>query len=340
MKTILLLLVTTHLALADETAPRSVIVHVAPTATEAGKPIELEAMIDAPFAEDLSVRWRQIGTTQWQDIKFERSSTGGWYAKLPAAQSPGVEYYIRGKDRAGAEVEHFASAGAPHVVRVDPTLFDRLESLDRERLADRVDEVALDVIAHDFGNRYDIKDYFVRSELVYSHRLLRVLHQVGFGFGSITGRTPVMSEVGGEDVLKGIRYGFGEVRVRVHPSVFVDGRVGLGVSQEDFAGTVRGQVTFGKPWRSCVQVGGEYFGDLGPTGWVRLQWDTAPPLLMGASIVRTDLPGAIIDRAGLYVAYDIAYRIADRFTLRGQLSYGSRDGSAHAGGGIGTALAF
>jgi hypothetical protein len=61
---------------------------------------------------------------------------------------------------------------------------------------------------------------------------------------------------------------------------------------------------------------------------------------MGASIVRTDLPGAIVDPAGLYIAYDVAYQVADRFTLKAQLSYGARDGSAHAGGGLGTAVAF
>ena len=73
---------------------------------------------------------------------------------------------------------------------------------------------------------------------------------------------------------------------------------------------------------------------------MRLQWDTAPPLLMGASIVRTDLPGAIIDPAGLYIAYDVAYQIADRFTMKAQVSYGARDGAAHFGGGLGTAVAF
>ena len=56
----------------------------------------------------------------------------------------------------------------------------------------------------------------------------------------------------------------------------------------------RSQITLGKPWRSNVSIGGEAMGDRGPTGWIRLQWDTAPPVLMGASIVRTDLPGAIV----------------------------------------------
>ena len=73
---------------------------------------------------------------------------------------------------------------------------------------------------------------------------------------------------------------------------------------------------------------------------MRLQWDTAPPLLMGASIVRTDLPGAVIDPGGLYIAYDVSYRIIDRLVLRAQVSYGARDGAAHLGGGLGTAVDF
>jgi hypothetical protein len=327
-------------ARADGAAPHALVVHVAPTATEPGQPIELEAMIDAPYAENLSVRWRSIGTPEWHDVEFERSSAGGWYVSLPPAESPGIEYYIRGKDGAGAEVEHFASAAAPHVVHVDPSLFDRLEALDRRRLAERMNEVSFDVAGHDFGNRWRIPDRFLRSELVYTHRFLRILHEVGFGFGSISGETPVMSEPGGAIVRHGLRYGFGQLRMRLHPSVFVDARVNLGVSYAGFEQGVRGAVTFGKPWRSSVTVGGEWLGDLGPSAWVRLQWDTAPPLLMGASIVRTDLPGALIARAGLYVAYDVAYRIVDRVTLRAQLSYGSRDGAAHFGGGLGTAVDF
>lgn len=319
---------------------RSVIVHVAPISTEPGKPIELEAMIDAPYAEALSVRWRTAGEAAWQDVPFERSSAGGWYATLPTPDVRGVEYYIRGRDAAGAEVDHFASAASPHIVRVDPTLFDRLEDLDLTRLRGRRNEVAVDVVAHNFGNRYGIKDEFIRTEATYSYRLLRQLHEISFGFGSITGRTPLAQMAGADDVLKGMRYGFGQVRMRAHPSVFLDGRLGLGVSHDGFAPSGRASITFGKPWRSCVQVGGEMIGDLGPTGWVRLQWDTAPPLLMGASIVRTDLPGVEISVAGLYIAYDIAYQIADRFTMRAQLSYGARDGAAHVGGGLGTAVAF
>jgi len=321
---------------------RALVVHVAPASAPAGRPVELEAEIDAPFAEQLTVRWRAIGDSQWQDAAFERSSAGGWFATLPAARMPGLEYYIRGQDAAGVEVAHFASAARPHVVRVDPTLIDRLEELDRERLGGRVNQVAIDVIGHDFGNRYDLPDRFLRGELTYTHRLLRRIHHIAFGFGAIQGRTPASdaARAPSEYVLNGLRYGFGELRLRAHASVFLDLRVALGVSQDGFDQAARGQVIFGKPWRSSVTVGGEVSGDLGPSAWVRLQWDTAPPLLMGASIVRTDLPGAVIDAAGLYLAYDVSYRLASRLTVRAQVSYGSRDGAAHLGGGLGTAVDF
>ncbi len=320
--------------------PRAIVVHVAPIITEPGAAIDLEAMIDTPYVETLSVRWRAVGESTWRDVMFERSSAGGWYASLPGSDVRGVEYYIRGKDGGGREVEHFASERSPHIVRVDPTLFDRLETLDRERLQGRLNEVAVDVIAHNFGNRYGVRDRFIRTEAVYSYKFLRQLHEIGFGFGSITGHTPESEMPNTGDVLRGMRYGFGQVRVRAHPSVFLDGRFGLGVSHFGFEPSGRAAITFGKPWRSCVQFGGEYIGDLGPTGWVRLQWDTAPPLKMGASVVRTDLPGVLIDVGGLYIAYDVAYEVADRFTMRAQLSYGARDGASSLGGGLGTAVAF
>lgn len=341
------ILLVASTALADEpkpvTAPHSLVVHVAPLVAESKRPIELVAQIDSPFAEALTARWRRIGDATWNDVTFDRSSAGGWYAELPASGPPGIEYFIRGKDTAGAEVAHFASEQAPHVVRVVPSLFDRLEVLDRERLHDRKNEISVDVIGHNFGNRYGLDDRFVRAEVAYTRRILRELHSVTFGFGSISGTTPVVSapmDLGGGDTGHSLRYGFGGVRVRAHESIFLDGRAQLGASHEGFDGGIAGAITFGKPWRSCVTVGGEYLGDLGPSAWVRLQWDTAPPLLMGASVMRTDLPGTEIDSAGLYIAYDVAYRVTDRLAMRGQLSYGARDGESHFGGGVGSSIDF
>lgn len=325
-----------------DAAPRSLVVHVAPVTTAPGAPVELEAMIDAPFAEALVVSWRPLGDARpWADVTFERSSAGGWFARLPAPRPPGLEYFIRGVDTNGVEVAHFASADRPHVVRVDPAEIDRLEEIDLDRLAGHRNSVSFDIAGHNFGNRYDFKDQYLRGETTFTYHSLRYLHHIAFGFGMIEGRTPVYSDVDDDiDVRRAMRYGFGEIRVRPHRSIFLDLRVDLGVSHRGFDQGARGVITFGKPWRSNVSVGGEMIGDLGGTGWVRLQWDTAPPVLMGASIVRTDLPGVSIDPNGLYVAYDISYRVQQRFTLKGKMSYGARDGAANFGGGLGAAVEF
>ncbi len=327
---------------ASPVAPkRALVVHVPPIVAAPDQPIELEAMLDTPFAEEkLEVRWRRVGETAWHDAAFERSSAGGWFVSLPGANTGGVEYYISGRDAAGHEVLHFASPQAPHVVRIDPTLIDRLEALDRDRLENHRDRFSLDVVGHNFGNRYGIPDRFVRAEAAYTHRLWRILYEVTFGFGSVSGKTPTGQMPDSDYVARSLRYGFGGIRLRPHRAVFVDARASLGVSQDGFDQGLRGQVTFGRPWRSCVQVGGETLGDVGKAGWVRLQWDTAPPLLMGASVVRSDLPGALVDPSGLYVVYDVSYKLADTFTVKAQLSYGARDGAASFGGGLGTAVEF
>lgn len=326
---------------AAEPAPRSLVVHVAPVSTPPGREVELEAMIDAPFAEALVASWRPIGAQDWVDVMFERSSAGGWFATLPAPRPPGLEYFIRGKDTNGVDIAHFASADHPHVVRVDPVEIDRLEEIDLDRLGGHRNSISAEAVGHDFGNRYNFKDRYVRGEITYTYHVLRYLHHIAFGFGVIEGRTPVYSDVNDDlDVRRAMRYGFGEIRVRPHRSVFLDLRIDLGVSHDGFDQGARGVITFGKPWRSNVSVGGEIIGDMGGTGWVRLQWDTAPPLLMGASIVRTDLPGVSIDPNGLFIAYDVSYRMQNLFTLKGQVSYGARDGAAHFGGGLGTAIDF
>ena len=168
----------------------------------------------------------------WHDTPFERSSTGGWFAMLPPAAPPGVEYYIRGTDTAGAEVDHFASAAAPHVVRVDPTVADRLETLDRARLGD------LDRRGRARRRRRTTSATATTSPTTscaasWSTRIAccASLHEVGFGFGSI--QRPHAGDVGADDAdvpTHGVRYGFGQVRAaRRSVGVRRRSRLGLGV---------------------------------------------------------------------------------------------------------------
>ncbi len=321
---------------------RATLLHVPVATATSALPIELVAVIDGAWAEPaLIARYRPMTGGAWREAAFERSSAGGWYATIPAdaVVPPGAEYYIVGLG-AGGETAHFASAEAPQPIRVDPSVVDRLAELDRRRTGGRTETVALDVDGHDFGNRYGGSDYFVRSELRLTHRVSTYLHSVGFGFGVIQGRTPDREGPNAEALTTAGRYGLAEVRLRPHPSVFVDARLTLGVSHAGFLRGIGGAITFGQPWRSNLSIGGEVLDDLGPTAYVRLQWDTARPLLMGASIVRSDLPGAVVGAAGLYLKYDVTYRLKDAVALRGAVSYGARDGAAHVGGGLGVEASF
>ncbi len=333
----------TPAAPATAAAARATVLHVPVAEAIPHRPIEIIATIDGAWAEPmLVVRWRARGTGAWRDTPFEQSSAGGWYAILPPAASvpPGAEYYIVGTGGPGREVPHFASAAAPQAIRIEPGLVDRLELLDDGRTGGRTESVSFDVDGHDFGNRYGEQDRFARAELRWSHRVSRKLHAVSFGFVSIWGKTPdtVGPFAGTATTLA--RYGNAAVSLRPHPSVFVDARLALGVSHEGFLKGVGGTVTFGKPWRANLSMGADLLDDLGPTAFVRLQWDTAVPLIMGASVVRTDLPGAVVEADGLYVKYDVAWALRPAFTARAAFSYGARDGAGRFGGGLGVQTDF
>lgn len=328
-------------AIAALAAARATVLHVPVATAASSKPVELLAVVDGAWAEPVLLARYRTGGGRWREAAFERSSAGGWYATIPAdaVQPPGAEYYIVGLVATG-EVAHFASASQPQPIRVEPTVYDRLAHLDRERTAGRTESILLDVDGHDFGNRYGGRDRFLRGELRWQHRVSGRLHAVGFGFGVIQGRTPDREGADAIDALRAARYGMAELRFRPHPSVFVDTRLTLGVSHQGFMAGVAGGVFFGKPWRSHVSVGGENLNDVGASGWVRLQWDTATPLLMGAAIVRSDLPGAVVDAAGLYLKYDVAYRVDPGLAVRAAVSYGSRDGTGRFGGGLGLETNF
>lgn len=330
---------------AAPTTTATAVVHVPPGHADRGDDLELIAIVDGGWREpELVAHWRPLGDAgSWREAPLARSSAGGWYATVPAGDA-GVEYWIGGRTADGAEVAHFASAAAPHAVPVVPHLVDQLADVDRARHGGRADLVALSVEAQDFGNRFDRstdrrRDQYVRAEATWTHRFFRGLYAASFGFGAIEGHTPDGPDADAMELRHRARYGFGEVRARLHPSVFVDLRGTLGVAHDGFIAGIGGAVTLGRPWATSVSFGGEALQSLGPSGYIRLQWDTAPPLLMGASVIKTDLPGARLDD-GVMLRYDVAYPVTPQWTLRGALSAGARDGSAHVGGGLGVAHEF
>jgi hypothetical protein len=336
---IILLLALPHVASADVSMVR----HVPPAEAPPDEPLRLVASVDDAWAETaLVLRWRPLDGATYSAVPFERSSAGGWYATIPgpAMHAPGVAYYILGSSREGGEVVHFASADAPHVVRVEPTPEERWTQAERARLLGRTARVRARFQAASFGTD-DGDDWFARGEVDWTHRLVSTLYSFTLGYGFVQGVTPAMRGAAGMPGLEnGARYGYGEVRWRAHESVWLDTGVMLGFSQDGFSAGTRANLTLGKEWRSCVQLGFEYLGGLGKSGWLRLQWDTVTPLLMGAEVRLTDLPGAVIP-GGVMLTVDAALPVGKRVTIGVQVTYAARSQTQGSfGGGLSTAFEF
>jgi hypothetical protein len=165
------------------------------------------------------------------------------------------------------------------------------------------------------------------------------LYSVHMGFGFIEGRTPDSTLSDASSERTAARYGYGGIDLQLRPSASFRGEAIIGFDRQEIMTGVRGQLTLGKRWQSNLSIGGEALQRMGPSVWMRLQWDTVPPLLMGLSVCKTDLPAAVLS-GGTYAAYDVEYPLGKRLKLRGSVSFGSRDGPGRMGGGLGIAAGF
>ncbi|MFH0903331.1 MAG: hypothetical protein V2A73_22105, partial [Pseudomonadota bacterium] len=310
--------------------------HVPPAEAEDGKSLRLVAIIDDAWTEEeLATFFRPIGSPgAFVKTPFERSSAGAYYATIPAEEvhRPGIEYYIAGTRRDGAEIEHFASIEWPHEVRVEPETSSRWIEVEERRLGGRRERVALRLESQGFERGVQ-PDWYARGEVEWTHRLVTVLYSFSLGYGFLEGKTPAdeLGEVPSEE--RSIRYGYGGIRFRLASFLWLDGRVILGFgrgldenAQPRGKGIVTGasgQLTLGKEWRSGVVLGIEHLQEVGSAKWLRLQWDTAPPFLMGATVKVTGQAGSRFDD-GFVFSYDIAYPMpSSGVALTAYLSYGA-----------------
>jgi hypothetical protein len=337
-----------NVAFADEAAPaRAVVHHVPPAEAAEHEPMRLAAIVENAWAEAaLVARYRPATAAPgdaFAEVPFERSSTGAYYATIPltAVARPGLVYYVVGIDKSGAEVAHFASAASPHEVRVEPPSDARWIEAEARRLGDHRDRVRTFVDAVSFGSSLGARDYYLRSEIDWTHRLVTRLYSFSLGYGFVEGRTPsARDDAAPMFVTRGARYGFGTVRLRATDILWLDGGVLLGFSHDGFAPGVRAQVIIGRDWRTAVSVGGEVIRDLGSSWWVQLQWDTVPPFLMWARIMSTDLPGSALE-GGSLLSLHADYPLGSRVTLGATVSADAREHRPAApGAGLSLAVEF
>lgn len=319
--------------------------HVPPPEAPEDQDLALVAVIDDAWREPaLEVHYRALATGPaggWRVAPFERSSAGGYYATLPAdvVRPPGLEYYVAG---------HFASLERPHRVRVEPEDFLRWTGAERVRLGGKISRVSLTLEAQDFGSYHrprsaelgeaTLEDRHVRGEVAWTHRLVSTLYAFSLGYGFLEGTTTSERNPAALELTRQARYGFGGVRLRLAPWIWVDGRAVMGFSHDGFITGAGGALTLGRPWLACVTLGAEAIQDLGPKAWLRLQWDTVAPLIMGATISVTEVPDAGQD-GGNAVAFDVTVPVTDGISVTGVISYAARD-HYQGGPGVGFSTAF
>jgi hypothetical protein len=322
--------------------PGAAVHHVPPTEAELGEALRLVAVIDDAWKEgELVARYRVMGSrSHFADASFERSSAGGYYATIPArsVSRPGVEYYIVGVRRGAGEVEHFGSSDAPHPVRVEPPARLRWIEAEKRRIAGRRSRIRTDLRAVDFGGVDGARDLFGQVEVDWTYRLVTTLYSINLGFGALEGKTPSGLEGPVDELDRGVRYGYGGVRLRMAPSVWADARAIIGFGREGFISGVGGQLVLGKEWRTAVSLGAEYVEELGPQARVRVQWDTVPPFLMGLAVTLSNWPDANL-KSGSYVEYDVSYALSEQLRLTGRVSFAAR-GNRPGGLGAGLATTF
>ncbi len=322
---------------------RARVLHLPSGEARANAPLSIKVSAAAAWREaELLVCYRAIGgPPAYTEVPLARSSTEGHFAEIPAAavHEPGIEYYIVGRLADGGEILHFASADAPHRVPVTPSVDDRWVVVERERLGGRVSSVSLWIQQMSFHNRSDLTDRYRRGEVTWDHRLLGHVYAISIGYGYIEGKTPITLDDSLVSRSHGARYGYGGATLRLLPWLWVDSRLVLGVGRDGLIVGGRGIATFGQPWGPSVDVGFEHIDEMGPSAWLRLQWDSVPGFLMGAAVVRTDLPGAELTDGGALV-YDVRYQLSARVSAMALVSLGVRQGPVRIGGGVGASFAF
>ncbi|HMI93920.1 MAG TPA: hypothetical protein VK509_21245, partial [Polyangiales bacterium] len=269
----------------------------------------------------------------------------GYVVAIPTASigEPGFSYWVVERGGGGSERALFASAAAPHHVRVT---LSRADESERERMRERAGRRST-VIASaewvDFGARKLLAggathpDRYYRLEAGYGYSFLRTVEDVQLTVVRVRGEagavidglgapvdalgTPVdglaMAVDSTELLEPGIDYGRAQVTLFVRDGIRLRGSTLLGASQKGFEYGGGGSMVLGEPEAASFTLGVEAITTLGATGLMRLGFAVTPALPMGASLELTSFP--LGEDAGVRLLYDVgwAYAPGSAIVLRG-----------------------
>jgi hypothetical protein len=330
-----LALITTLVLLAAPARAESVR-HLPPAEATAGAPLEIVAEVARAWESTLTLHYRPVDAGAWSTAAFTRTEEDAWRAVVPgeAIAWPGVEYYIDSvaPGEGAAVTPEFASAAAPHTVRIVRTKNEIRRERDLARVDQRRSRIHVAGEYVDYGRRDDLRDAYYRIDADFAYRLLTYpLEQIRFGYARMLGDVP-NSELEAPPVTEPERTkhvgfkvgGWFEVRLGVGDGVDLDARGMVLATDVGFAVGGRGELRFGVEDGNHVAVAVEAIQDIGTTTGFRLGWATVPRLPMAATVEVTDMPSEI-RATGVRFVYDIAFPMTEGTRIGGRIGYQARD---------------
>ena len=290
--------------------------------------------VSGPVPMAAMVHWREKGSPTYRTVHLTPEPYGHFRAPLPVSPAPlpGLEYYVEAVLSSGATLAAAGRATSPQRIEVvRPPRDERIELHERSRV--RLSNEYVDF------NRFKGNDVYNLFEADFLYRVQTAVHAVRVGFGNYRGvGTPKSLLDSGEPGSPvGFTYGFGELELRLHPSLSLLLKGSAGVTQRGLSGGVDVGLRLGSETGTSLLIRGARVADIGQRASLELAWDSVRDWPMSAEVVVTNEP--IGEDLGVRLIYTAGRRVTSWLDVSGRVSYQLRD-IDHSGLGLGLGTTF
>lgn len=295
----------------------------------AGEPVVLRFVIRTADAGRIAVRCSSAREPARAIQRFARLAGDDYRVELPAAcvALPGLRYYAVLLAPDGSEQPLFASAAAPHRVRVSYGS-ERESELRRLRARGwQRSTVRLAAEGVDFGTRTtaaggELPDRYYRLEAGYGYAFYERVEDISLTLVRVRGEGGATIGDTSELLDPGIDFGRAAVTLFAFDFLRLRSALLLGASQQGFEWGGSGELVLGDPLAEHVLIGVESLTTLGSTGYLSLGFNASAAIPMAARVELTDFP--LGSDAAVRLLYEIGYRFTPMTELAVRAGYQGR----------------
>jgi hypothetical protein len=331
-------------ALAHAPAESSLIEMAPLTGAEAGRDVELGALVRVPNVRAVLLHVRALESPGYRTQTMVVDARGHARARVSKdlVRAPGLAYFVELVGQDGKNRPALGSASEPRIAVVQGV---SPSAPPRER-AVRV-KASSELVSFDGTSG---RDYFFISEGDFLYRVRRgPLYGLRIGYGTLRGEGGTVEQLDvqlQEPQPAGFSYGFVEAELELHRLFGLATRGTIGLGRPDDPSAQRNGLTGGFQLRARIGeaegthlvLAGEVMPEIGQRAYLGLAWEAIEDVPMATEIVVTDQP-VNSDELAVRLIYELGYRFTDRITVALRPSYQLRT-IRHAGPGIGMAATF